>query len=57
VKWHLTNIYRKLDVECRVSAVACALRATSLAPLVGTPAAGVPAAPVPVVLSHPPELA
>jgi DNA-binding NarL/FixJ family response regulator len=34
VKWHLSNLYRKLDVDGRVGAVACALRrsSTSLAP-------------------------
>jgi DNA-binding NarL/FixJ family response regulator len=34
VKWHLSNLYRKLAVDCRVSAVAYALRrsAPSLKP-------------------------
>ncbi len=28
VKWHLTNVYRKLSVDSRAAAVAAAMRAT-----------------------------
>ncbi|MGH2435846.1 MAG: LuxR C-terminal-related transcriptional regulator [bacterium] len=35
VKWHLTNLYRKLSVECRTGAVASALRLLVLVATMG----------------------